>query len=108
MDPLQVDFASRRVLRDGNEVSLTPTEYDLLKAFITHRGKILTRQQLLKLVWGTEANVGIHSLHVYVAQLRRKVETIPEHPRFLLTIPGVGYRFSDEPDGEHEKTLSEI
>lgn len=97
---LQIDFALRRVLRDKQEILLTPTEYDLLKVFITHRGKILTRQQLLQLVWGAKAGVGVHNLHVYVAQLRRKIEAIPQHPRFLLTVPGVGYRFSNEPDGE--------
>lgn len=97
---LQVDFALRRVLREEQEILLTPTEYDLLKVFITHRGKILTRQQLLQMVWGPRAEVGVHNLHVYVAQLRRKLESVPEHPRFLLTVPGVGYRFSDEPDGE--------
>jgi two-component system KDP operon response regulator KdpE len=75
---------------------LTPTEYDLLKVFITHRGKLLTRQQLLKEVWGTEAHARTHSLHVYVAQLRQKIEPDPERPRFIFTIPGVGYRFTDE------------
>ena len=94
--PLFVDFARRRVLLQGQEVALTPTEYDLLKVFIFHRGKILTRQMLLKEVWGGETYARTHSLHVYVAQLRQKIEPVPERPRFILTIPGVGYRFNDE------------
>jgi two-component system KDP operon response regulator KdpE len=94
--PLQVDFALRRVQLNGADIQLTPTEYDLLKVFIAYRGKILTRQMLLKEIWGAEAHARAHSLHVYVAQLRRKIEPIPEDPRFILTIPGVGYRFSDE------------
>lgn len=93
---LSVDFAQRRVRVHGREVSLTPTEYDLLKVFITHRGKLLTRQLLLKEVWGTETHARTHSLHVYVAQLRQKIEPDPERPRFIFTIPGVGYRFTDE------------
>lgn len=94
--PLQVDFALRRVQLNGQDVQLTPTEYDLLKVFIAHRGKILTRQMLLKEIWGPETHARMHSLHVYVAQLRRKIEPTPEIPRFILTIPGVGYRFNDE------------
>ena len=94
--PLSVDFARRRVELNGQEVSLTPTEFDLLKAFIIHRGKILTRQMLLKEVWGDKAHARTHSLHVYVAQLRQKIEPSPEHPQFILTIPGVGYRFNAE------------
>jgi len=94
--PLSVDFAQRCVQVHGREVPLTPTEYDLLKVFITHRGKLLTRQQLLKEVWGTETHARTHSLHVYVAQLRQKIEPDPERPRFIFTIPGVGYRFTDE------------
>ena len=86
----------RRVQLDGQDVQLTPTEYDLLKVFIAHRGKILTRQMLLKEIWGPETNARTHSLHVYVAQLRRKIEPTPDDPRFILTIPGVGYRFNDE------------
>jgi two-component system, OmpR family, KDP operon response regulator KdpE len=94
--PLQVDFALRRVQLNGKDVQLTPTEYDLLKVFIAHRGKILTRQMLLKEIWGPEAHARIHSLHVYMAQLRRKIEQTPEDPHFIITIPGVGYRFNDE------------
>ena len=94
--PLFVDPARRRVLLQGREVALTPTEYDLLKVFIFHRGKILTRQMLLKEVWGSQTHARTHSLHVYVAQLRQKIEPVPERPRFILTIPGVGYRFNDE------------
>ena len=98
--PLEVDFARRRVLVNGREVSLTPTEYDLLKVFITHRGKILTRQMLLNEVWGAQAHARTHSLHVYVAMLRQKIEPAASHPRFILTIPGVGYRFADEAELE--------
>jgi two-component system KDP operon response regulator KdpE len=93
--PLSVDFAQRRVCLDGREVSLTPTEYDLLKVFVTHPGKILTRQMLLQTVWGAQTHARTHSLHVYVAQLRQKIEPDPQHPQLILTIPGVGYRLSD-------------
>lgn len=94
--PLRIDFARRYVTVNEQEVSLTPTEYDLLKVLITHSGKILTRHMLLSGVWGTDAAANVHSLHVYVGQLRRKIEPVPEHPRFIQTVPGVGYRFNDE------------
>jgi two-component system KDP operon response regulator KdpE len=94
--PLLVDFALRRVLLNGQETSLSPTEYDLLKVFLTHRGKILTRQMLLTQMWGEQAEGRAHSLHVHIAQLRRKIEPAPQQPRFILTIPGVGYRFAEE------------
>jgi two-component system, OmpR family, KDP operon response regulator KdpE len=93
--PLSVDFARRQVKLGEQEVSLTPTEFDLLKVFIIHRGKILTRQMLLKEVWGEQTHARTHSLHVYIAQLRQKIEPRPERPQFILTIPGVGYRFND-------------
>lgn len=93
--PLSIEFARRLVELNGQEVSLTPTEFDLLKAFILHRGKILTRQMLLKDVWGEATHARTHSLHVYVALLRQKIEPLPERPRFIITIPGVGYRFSE-------------
>ena len=92
--PLSVDFSQRQVALNGQEVKLTPTEYDLLKALIKNRGKILTRQMLLSQVWGTGYGAESHYLHVYVGQLRRKIESDPAHPRFILTISGVGYRFN--------------
>lgn len=92
--PLSVDFAQRQVLLNGQEVKLTPTEYDLLKVFIKNRGKIMTRQMLLSQVWGTGYGAESHYLHVYVGQLRRKIEPDPANPRLILTISGVGYRFS--------------
>ena len=98
--PLQVDFALRRVQLHEQDVQLTPTEYDLLKVFIAHRGKILTRQMLLKEVWGPELHARTHSLHVYVAQLRRKIEQSPDDPHIIITIPGVGYRFNDDQEAD--------
>jgi two-component system, OmpR family, KDP operon response regulator KdpE len=91
---LHVDFAQRLVTKNGQEVKLTPTEYDLLKALIKNRGKIMTRQMLLSQVWGTGYGADSHYLHVYIGQLRRKIEPDPAHPHFILTVSGVGYRFS--------------
>ena len=92
--PLKIDFAQRRVEVNGQEVKLTPTEYELLKALVKNRGKIMTRHMLLSQVWGTGYGAEAHYLHVYVGQLRRKIEPDPAHPRFILTISGVGYRFN--------------
>ncbi len=93
--PLTVDFMQRLASLEGHEVKLTPIEYDLLKVFLAHRGKIVTQHMLLTQVWGgSEAKA--HYLHVYIGHLRRKIEPDPAHPRFLTTISGVGYRFTDE------------
>jgi two-component system KDP operon response regulator KdpE len=91
---LSVDFSRRQVLLSGQEVKLTPTEYDLLKALVTNRGKIMTRQMLLSQVWGTGYGADTHYLHVYIGQLRRKIEADPAHPHFIQTVSGVGYRFN--------------
>ncbi len=96
--PLKVDFAQRGVTVNAIEVKLTPTEYDLLKALIKNTGKIMTRQMLLSQVWGAGYGADSHYLHVYIGQLRRKIEPDPTHPRFILTISGVGYRFSSDDD----------
>lgn len=93
--PLRIDFSQHLVLVNGQEVTLTPTEYDLLKIFIEHRGKILTQQMLLAQIWSTDQKKHAY-LHVYVGRLRRKIEPDPTRPRFLHTISGVGYRFQDE------------
>ena len=96
--PLRVDFAQRLVQVNDQEVKLTPTEYDLLKALIKNKGKIMTRHMLLSQVWGTGYGTESHYLHVYIGQLRRKIEPDPAHPRFILTISGVGYRFHADED----------
>ena len=90
---LAVDFARRVVTVAGDEVRLTPTEYGLLKALVTHADRVLTHRMLLNLVWGGEEGTDAHYLHVYVGSLRRKIERRPGQLRLLVTEPGVGYRF---------------
>lgn len=89
---LAVDVEHRLVTVAGREVRLTPTEYDLMRAFIAHPNKVLTATMLLRAVWGADYGSEAHYLHVYVARLRRKVEPDPKQPRYLKTEPGVGYR----------------
>jgi two-component system, OmpR family, KDP operon response regulator KdpE len=89
---LKVDLVRRRVSMDGHEVKLTPKEYDLLRVMVTHAGKVITHQQLLRQVWGPGSLYETHYLRVYVGQLRQKLEPDPAQPRYILTEPGVGYR----------------
>jgi two-component system, OmpR family, KDP operon response regulator KdpE len=94
---LEVDVELRRVLAAGREVHLTPTEHDLLMAFVRNPDKVLTDQMLLKEVWGQEHESELHYLHVYMARLRKKIQTGPGQPGCLRSEPGVGYRLiSDE------------
>ncbi len=95
---LEVDFERRRVRVGGTEVHLTPTEYDLLKVFVTYPDKVLTNRMLLQLVWGPEYGSETHYLHVYVAQLRQKLEADPQAPWYIVTEPGVGYRLLSDGD----------
>ncbi|HEX5397320.1 MAG TPA: winged helix-turn-helix domain-containing protein, partial [Candidatus Limnocylindria bacterium] len=94
---LRIDLPSRLVTRGGQEIHLTPTEYDLLCELARNAGKILTHQLLLDRVWGPASVDSTHYLRVYVNQLRRKIEPDPTRPRHILTEPGVGYRFRLEP-----------
>ena len=94
--PLQIDFEQRRVTVNDQDVKLTPTEYDLLKVLVKYRGKIMTQQMLITQVWGTERTIQSHYLHVYIRQLRQKIEQDSTNPRLLQSVSGVGYRFSDE------------
>jgi two-component system, OmpR family, KDP operon response regulator KdpE len=89
---LEIDFERRRVGLAGAELHLTPTEFELLKAFAAHPDKLLTDRMLLQAVWGPEYGDEAHYLHVYVARLRKKIEPDPQTPRYLVTEPGVGYR----------------
>jgi len=89
---LVVDLNQREVRVDGQTISLTPTEYDLLRALIKHAGKVQTHDQLLRLVWGTAYESETHMLQVNISNLRRKIETDPARPIYIVTEPGVGYR----------------
>jgi len=89
---LCVDFTRRRVTVGNREVQLTPTEYELLRLFVTHAGRVLTHRQLLQQIWGTEYGDELHMLRVNISNLRRKLEPEPARPRYLITEPGVGYR----------------
>jgi two-component system KDP operon response regulator KdpE len=88
-----VDLADKRVTRDGQDVRLTPTEWQLLEVLVRHAGRLVTQRQLLAEVWGPGYQNEAHYLRVYVANLRRKLEPDPSAPRYLLTEPGIGYRF---------------
>lgn len=94
---LRVDFAARQVTVGGQEVRLTPTEYELLRLFILHADKTLTHHQILTQIWGPESTTETQYLHVFIRQLRRKLEPDPSRPRHFVTEPGVGYRFRSAP-----------
>jgi two-component system KDP operon response regulator KdpE len=94
---LVIDVGRRTVSRDGTTVHLTPTEWGLLVALVTSAGKTITHQQLYRAVWGTAHGDAQQYLRVYVAHLRRKLEPDAYVPRYIVTEPGVGYRF--EPEG---------
>ncbi|HLG50395.1 MAG TPA: response regulator [Chloroflexota bacterium] len=90
---LTIDFARRQVWLADQEVRLSPIEWDLLKTLVAQEGRVLTHRTLLRQVWGDAYTAEEHYLHVYIANLRKKIEADPRHPRHLITEPGVGYRF---------------
>ena len=91
--PLEVDLAARVVRKAGKEIKLTPTEYSLLRLFVTHAGKVLTHRQLLTEVWGPTAAKETHYLRVHIAHLRDKIESNSARPEMVITESGIGYRF---------------
>ena len=90
---LTIDLARRRVLRRGEEVRLSPTEWALIEVLVRNRGKLVSRTQLLTEVWGPSYTSETGYLRIYTAQLRRKLEKDPAHPRHIITQPGMGYIF---------------
>jgi len=92
---LTIDFDRRRVLRQGEEIRLTPKEFELLALMAGRPGQVLTHRAILKAIWGPNAVDQPEHLRVLMAQLRRKIEPDPARPRYLLTEPWVGYRFAD-------------
>jgi two-component system KDP operon response regulator KdpE len=91
-----IDLAAKQIHKGGEPVRLTPTEWHLLEVLIRHEGKLVPHRQLLQEVWGPAYETETNYLRVYIAQLRRKLETHPSQPRHLITEPGIGYRFVRE------------
>ncbi len=94
-DDLLVDFIKREVRVREQTVMLTPTEYSILRTLVSHAGKVLTHQQLIREVWGGNYEADSHLLRVNVSNLRRKIESDPLRPRHIITEPGVGYRLKE-------------
>jgi two-component system KDP operon response regulator KdpE len=95
--PIRIDPDRHRVTVAEREVRLTPTEYRLLWLLAKNAGKVLTHRQILREVWGPEHASDTHYVRVHMAELRKKIEVDPAHPRWLVTEPAVGYRLRDEP-----------
>ena len=91
--PLKIDLSQRIVTLSGQHLQLTPTEYDILRVLARQGGKVLTHKNLMRDVWG-HVDHDLHTLRVNISNLRRKIEPDPSRPQFLMTEPGVGYRFS--------------
>jgi two-component system KDP operon response regulator KdpE len=91
---LSVDLTARVVTRDRQEIKLTGTEYNLLRLFVRHAGRVLTHRQILREVWGPKSEEHRQYLRVYVTHLRAKIERDPANPTLIRTEPGIGYRFA--------------
>lgn len=92
-EDFRLDFAAKKATRADAEIHLTPTEWHLIEVLARHRGRLVTQRHLLHEVWGPAYDTETNYLRVYMAQLRRKLEPSPAHPRWLITEPGMGYRF---------------
>lgn len=95
---VEIDLAARSVRKGSNAVRLTKTEWELLEAFVEHPGKLLTHGWLLREVWGQGYDEDVEVLRVFVSQLRRKIEPDARRPSFVITEPGIGYRWAVQPD----------
>ena len=102
-DTFEVDLGAKRVMRDGEEVRLTPTEWHILEILARNAGRLVSQRRLLHDVWGPAYQNETNYLRVYLAQLRRKLEPDPSHPRYLITEAGRGYRFESASRGDHAR-----
>jgi two-component system KDP operon response regulator KdpE len=94
-----IDLAARRVTSPSGDIRLTPTEWHLLEILVRDADRLITQQQLLHQVWGPAYQTETNYLRVHLANLRRKLEPDPAHPRYLITEPGIGYRFQLDTNG---------
>jgi two-component system alkaline phosphatase synthesis response regulator PhoP len=92
--PVSVNVRGAEVRRDGKPMALSAREFQLLRYFIEHRGAALSREELLRNVWGYEASLSTRTVDVHVAWLRQKLEPDPKNPQFILTLQGIGYKFN--------------
>jgi len=92
---LMVDVNERRVFKTGEEVELTHTEFDLLAFLASNAGKVLSREKILNTIWGYEYPIETRVIDVHIRNLRRKIETVPSRPFYILAVPGIGYRFTN-------------
>lgn len=93
---LKVDFDARRVTVGDRQLKLTRTEFDLLQELVTNANRVLTHGMLLRKVWGPEYGEEKEYVHVFMGRLRKLIEPAPEHPRYIVTVPGVGYQFRSD------------
>ena len=98
--PLRIDLLRRRVVLQGTEVRLTPTEYRLLHELAVHQGQVMLHEQLLSAVWGEEYRDDLEYLRAYVRYLRQKLEPDPANPKLIQTVPGVGYLLTQPEEQE--------
>jgi two-component system response regulator MtrA len=96
---LIIDFGRHEVLRDGEVVALTPTEFNLLALLASRAGRVVSRSEMIQQVWGQGAELDARSVDAHVYRLRRKVEPAGEHPTYIHAVPGIGYRFDYRPPG---------
>jgi two-component system, OmpR family, KDP operon response regulator KdpE len=92
-DRFTVDLAAKKILGPDGEIRLTPTQWHVVEVLVRNRGKLVTQRQLLQEVWGPAYTDETHYLRVFLAQIRRKLEADPSHPKHFITEPGMGYRF---------------
>ena len=92
---LVIDVNERRTYKSGKEVELTHTEFDLLTFLASNAGKVLSREKILNSIWGYEYPIETRVIDVHIRNLRRKIESQPSHPYYILAVPGIGYRFTN-------------
>jgi Response regulators consisting of a CheY-like receiver domain and a winged-helix DNA-binding domain len=93
---ISIDFTKRLVIKNDKEIKLTPTEYSILAILVKNKGKVVTQTHILKEIWGPTLTEETQYLRIYIMQLRRKIEDDPSNPKYIITEPGVGYRFMDK------------